>query len=388
MIKEERKLLMIPGPTNVPRRVLEAMARPMISHRGEDFHKLYERIEEKAKKVFETKNDVIIFSSSGTGGVEAAIFNVVRKGDNVLIPVFGEFSRRIVEQVRLVGGNPICVEAPLGSAPTLEEIESKTRSLKEIKAFFIVYNETSPGTTLKWLKEVARIANELNSFVIVDAVSILGGDELPMDKWNIDMVITASQKCLAAPPGLALVGVSERILDYLKQDNRVPSYYFNILKYVDYLRSKKEVPFTPAIPLFYALDEALEIVLEEGLQKRIERHRITAKAFYDSFETAGLNPFVKENVRSNTVISIRYPESIEDKEFRKTLEERFGVVVAGAFGELRGKIFRIGNMGEVSKYHVMTTLNAIFTNFKLFGLKLEAEEAMGKAEKTLSGLKS
>ena len=383
--QQKKKLLMIPGPTNVPERVLHAMTKPMINHRGNEFHDLYKNIQEKARKVFETEQNIVVLSSSGTGGVEAAISNIVKKGDNVIIPVFGEFSRRAAQYVRLIGGNPVCVEAPLGNAPSFEEVKAKTEEVRDIKAFCIVYNDTSPGTKINWLDKIANVALDFNAFTIVDAVSILAGDELPMDKWGIDIVVTASQKCLAAPPGLAILGISEKATKYVMK-NEIHSEYFNLAKYIEYSNLRKETPYTPAVPLFYALDEALSLVLEEGLQRRIQRHRITAKAFYESLEAAGLKPFVKPEARSNTVISFEYPENIEDKKFRENLEKNFGVVIAGGFGELRGKIFRIGNMGEVNRYHVLTTLNAILSSLSDFGLKVENEEIIQNARRTLEAV--
>ncbi|MBO3801488.1 MAG: alanine--glyoxylate aminotransferase family protein [Candidatus Brockarchaeota archaeon] len=384
--QQKKKLLMIPGPTNVPERVLYAMTKPMINHRGEEFHELYKNIQEKARKVFETEQNILVLSSSGTGGVEAAISNIVKKGDNVIVPVFGEFSRRVAEYVKLIGGNAICVKAPLGSAPSFEEIKAKAEETRDIKAFCIVYNDTSPGTKINWLSKVASIASDFNAFTIVDAVSILAGDDLPMDKWNIDIVVSASQKCLAAPPGLAILGISEKAAKYIAE-NKVHTDYFNLAKYIEYSSLRKETPYTPAVPLFYALDEALNVVLEEGLQNRIQRHRATAKAFYESLEAIGLKPFVNPEVRSNTVISFKYPNNIDDKKFRKNLEEKFGVVIAGGFGELKGKIFRIGNMGEVNKYHVLITLTAIFSSLSDFDFKIKnEEEVIHNARRTLEAI--
>jgi aspartate aminotransferase-like enzyme len=184
---------------------------------------------------------------------------------------------------------------------------------------------------------------------------------------------------------LAILGISEKATKYVMK-NEIHSEYFNLAKYIEYSNLRKETPYTPAVPLFYALDEALSLVLEEGLQRRIQRHRITAKAFYESLEAAGLKPFVKPEARSNTVISFEYPENIEDKKFRENLEKNFGVVIAGGFGELRGKIFRIGNMGEVNRYHVLTTLNAILSSLSDFGLKVENEEIIQNARRTLEAV--
>ena len=383
-IYPSRKLIMLPGPTNVPERILHAMVKPVINHRGPEFRKLYRSIIEKAKLVFETSGDIVVFSSSGTGGVEASVANIVRKGDNVVIPTFGEFSGRLAEQITLAGGNAIRVNAPLGSIPTLDEIEEAAKKAGSVKAIYVVYNETSPGATYRQIKEVSDIASKYGAFMVVDAISIFGGDELPQDKWNIDIVVAGSQKCLSMPPGLALLGVSERVRKYI-QTNPPPTAYFNIARYIEY-GERGETPYTPAIPLFYALEEALEMILEEGLNNRIRRHRVTAEAFYEGLMSIGLKPFVKPNARSNVVISIEYPSGVDDKAFREELDQKFGVVVAGGFGELRGKIFRIGNMGEVSRYHVLTTLNAIGSTLNLKGFKVDMEKMISIAESKLKAL--
>ena len=379
-----KKLVMLPGPTNIPERVMSAMSNPVINHRGEDFHHLMKSISTKARAIFDTSSDVAILSCSGTGGVEAAVMNVVREGDNVLVPVFGEFSQRLADSIERVGGHVIRVRAPLGEAPRPDELEDAAKKTGQLKAVFVVYNDTSPGTTYRWMKEVCDIAKSHGAYCVSDAVSILGGDELPQDRWGIDMVVAASQKCLAGPPGLALVSVSEELKRYISSDPP-RSTYFDLSKYLEFL-NKDETPFTPALPLFYALDEALSIVLEEGMEKRVARHRLTASAFYRSLSFAGLRPFVKPEVRSNVVVSMAYPPGVEDRAFRETVEDRFGVVLAGGFGELKGKMFRIGNMGEVNRWHVMTTLAAIGGALSLTGYETDLPSMLKVAEEELKAL--
>ena len=379
-----RKLIMLPGPTNVPDRVLSAMAKAIINHRGESFHTLMKNIVSNSKAVFGTSGDMAVLSCSGTGGVEAAILNIVRPGDNVLVPVFGEFGNRLADSIDQAGGHAIRVTAPPGDAPRPDALEEAAKKAGKLKAVFVVYNDTSPGTTYRWLKEAADIAKAYGAFCVCDAVSILGGDELPQDKWGIDMVVTASQKCLAAPPGLALVSFNEQIRKYLAM-SPPPTTYFNLAKYAEF-GAKAETPFTPALPLFYALDEALKMVMEEGIERRIARHRATAASFYESLSGIGLQPFVKPQVRSNVVVSIRYPEGLDDKSFRESLEHDFGVVVAGGFGELKGKIFRIGNMGEVDRWQVLTTVGAIGGALNLTSYRVDIASMLKAAEERLKAL--
>ena len=374
-------LVMIPGPTNVPHRVMQAMSAPIINHRSDDFRKLYRSIQEKTKKVFQTQSDLVVLTTSGTGGVEASVVNLIRKGDKVIIPVNGEFGSRLATMIELAGGQAIRVSAPYGDTPSFEQIEAAFDSNKGVKALYVVYNETSTGTRITWLDKAGNLASKHGAFFVVDAVSNLGGDELPVDKWNVDICVTASQKCLATPPGLAPVSVSAKAKKFMT-DNPPPTLYLNLPRYFKYYDEGAETPFTPALPLFFAYDEALDMILEEGIDARIKRHKNCADAFYAALSSMGFTPFAKTNVRSNTVIALNYRDGIEDKKFRTLLANEFKVLVAGGFGELKGKVWRVGSMGEVSRYHVMRTLSAISSALNMMGMKINSD-ALSVAEEKL-----
>jgi aspartate aminotransferase-like enzyme len=375
---------MLPGPTNVPDRVQQAMLKAIINHRGSDFRPLLKSIRSKLQTVLETTGEIVVLSSSGTGAVEASVKNIVKPGDNIIVPVFGEFSQRLSEQAAEEGANVITVNSGLGSAPSVQAIEDAARKAGKVKAILVVYNDTSPGTTYRWLDKVSQIASSYGAFLVADSISIVGGDELPQDKWGIDMVIGAAQKCLGAPPGIAFVSVSERLKKYI-ESNKPTTTYFNLKKYMEF-GEKGETPFTPALPLFYAFEEALTMVLEEGMQARVKRHRTTAKAFYDALSLAGLNPFVEESVRSNVVVTISYPKGIDDGIFRQTVEDKFDVILAGGFGPLKGKIFRIGNMGDVGEHHVFVTLNAIASSLNFLGYHVDTPSVLKLAADRLKEL--
>ena len=377
-------LAMLPGPTNVPNRVMNAMLAPIINHRSEDFRILYKRIIEKTQKVFETNADIILLTTSGTGAVEASVVNLIKKGDKAIIPVNGEFSTRLADLIDSWGGTAIRITAPFGENPPIEKIEEAFEANKDIKALYAVYNETSTGTTIRYMDKLGNLSGKYGSFYIADAVSILGGDELPVDKWNIDICITASQKALAAPPGVSPISINERTKKYM-QSNVSPILYLNLNRYFKYYLEHTETPFTPALPLYYAFDEALNLVLEEGMSKRIERHRICADAFYSSMSTLGLTPFAKENARSNVIIALNYRDGMDDKKFRTLLSEEFKVLIAGGFGNLKGKVFRIGSMGEVGRYHVMRTISSIYSAMKMLGIDAN-EKALSVAEEKLKNL--
>ncbi|MGB6673140.1 MAG: alanine--glyoxylate aminotransferase family protein [Candidatus Nitrosopolaris sp.] len=365
-------LVMLPGPTNVPDRVMNAMLTPIINHRSDDFRRLYKTIVEKTQRVFQTQNDIVLLTTSGTGAVEASVINMIRKNDKAIIPVNGEFGTRLADLIDSWGGHAIRVTAPFGQNPQYSEIEDAFDRNKDIKAIYAVYNETSTGTTLRYMDKLSQLCSERGAFFIADAVSILGGDELPVDKWNVDICVTASQKALAAPPGVSPMSISASAKKHM-QANPPPTQYLNLKRYFRYYEENFETPFTPALPLFNAFSEALDMVLEEGLDKRIARHKACADAFYAGLDAMGLSPFARLDARSNVVIAINYIPGMDDKKFRGLLSQQFRILVAGGFGDLKGKVFRIGSMGEVSKYHVMRTLSSITSVMNILGLKVSPD---------------
>jgi aspartate aminotransferase-like enzyme len=359
---------MLPGPTNVPNRVINAMLSPMINHRSDDFRKLYKDIVNKTQTVFETENDIVVLTTSGTGAVETSVLNLIKKDDAVIIPVNGEFSTRLADLIDNYGGKTIRINSPYGQNPPIEKIEEAFEKNSNVKALYVVYNETSTGTTLRNLSKLGDLCKAHGAFFVVDAVSILGGDELPVDKWNVDICFTATQKALAAPPGIAPISVSKEAKKYMIE-NPPPSQYLNLKRYFKYYNDSFETPFTPAVSLFYAYQEALNIIIEEGMQNRISRHRKCANALYSGLEALGFTPFADADSRSNVVIAVNYLPGIDDKKFRELLSTKFKVLLAGGFGELKGKVFRVGCMGEVSSYHVMRTLSAISSSMSILGVQ-------------------
>jgi aspartate aminotransferase-like enzyme len=369
-----RKLIMLPGPTNVPDRVTNAMLAPMINHRGQEFAHLLRRLTERTRYLFQTTHDTLILSASGTGGVEAAVWSIIRTGDRAVVPVFGEFSERLAEVVEMAGGIAIRVRSELGDTPSLDLMRAQIEEAGDLKALFLVHNETSSGCTIQYLREVCKIASDKGAFVVVDAISSLGGYAIPVDTWGVDICVTASQKCLAAPPGLALLSLSRSVVDYLRSaPPRIR--YFDLARQLEYL-SRWETPFTPAIPLYYALDEALGMLMEEGLEKRVERHARLASKIYRAVASLGLSPFAAEGVRSNTVIATMYPPGIDDGQFRRTISEKYDVVIAGGFGKMKGKLFRIGCMGHVSESDVNRTVAALAMTLAENGMSIDLSRTL------------
>ncbi len=378
----EKKLIMVPGPTNVPDRVMRAMMKPMISHRSEEFRVLYRELTGNLKYLFQTRGDVYVLASSGTGGVECAVSNIVDPGDKVLVPVFGLFSERLKESVKRRGGEVIELSLEWGDAPSVEQISQVLDCTEDLKAIAIVYNETSTGVTVRDLPKIAEEAKRRGILLLVDAVSILGGDKLPVDDWQIDICVTGSQKCLACPPGLALISVSDDAWNLIEETSR--PFYYDLVQ-MRRFNEKYETPFTPALPLLYALDEALRMIREEGLENRFRRHRICSEAFYNAIEDMGLNPIpIKEEYRSNTVIAFRRPEEVDGATVRRLMDERYGVVIAGGAGKMKGEAFRIGCMGIVSPAEVIQTVIALREALIDQGFKLDVGSGLEAALKTFN----
>ena len=377
---------MLPGPTNVPERVTRAMVTHIINHRSPDFVELYTDVIEKTQKVFQTQNDVVALSASGTGAVEASVVNLIKKGDKVIIPVNGEFSSRLSQMIEWQGADVVKLETEPGTNATFDQIKEAFDNNKDVKAFYVVHNETSTGTMVNYLDKIPDLTSRNDSFYVVDSVSLLGGVELPVDKWNIDVCMTGSQKAIAAPPGISPISVSPRAKKYMNE-NPPPTMYFNLARYFKYYEESKHTPFTPALPLLYAFREALDMILEEGLEARYQRHKICSDALYSGLSAIGLTPFVKtEEDRSISIIALNYLEGLEDGTFRNTLAQKFRVLVAGGFGNLKGKVFRVGCMGEVQRYHVMRTISAISSTLSMMGYKTNSVDALKTAEEKLKDL--
>jgi len=376
---------MLPGPTNVPNRVMRAMLAPIINHRSDDFVELYSDVVDKTQQVFQTQNDIVALSASGTGAVEAGVVNLIKKGDKVIIPVNGEFSGRLSELISGQGANVVKLETPPGQNATFDQVKEAFDNNKDVKAFYVVHNETSTGTMVNYLDKVSDLTSRNDAFYVVDSVSLLGGAQLPVDKWNIDVCMTGAQKAIAAPPGISPISVSPRAKKYMIA-NPPSTMYFNLARYFKYYEESKHTPFTPALPLLYAYREALTIMLEEGLEHIFKRHKICSDALYSGLSAIGLTPFAKEEDRSISIVALNYLDGLQDKIFRDTLAQKFKVLVAGGFGNLKGKVFRVGCMGEVSPYHVMRTISAISSTLAMMGYQTDPQAGLKTAEEKLKAL--
>ncbi len=344
---------MLPGPVKIDPRVLAAMSGSVVNHRGAAFRKVNADIREGLRYVFQSSGEVAAISGSGTAGLEAVISSLLRKRDRVLCLVNGKFSERGFELSK-VFANPTQIEFPWGKPMDVARVASALEG-GAYRALTICHNETSTGVTNP-LKEVSALCRKHDVLCLVDGITSVGGLEVRPDEWGLDAVVLGSQKCIAAPAGLAGVMVSRRAYEQLHEDS---AYYLNLKSHIDLLKEDDDTPYTPSIPLFLAVREALRLLKEEGLENRIRRTARLAEACRAAAKALGLMLYPDESVASNTVTAINYPPGVEDGTFRKTLLEKYRVVIAGGQAQLKGKIFRIGHMGICSLEDLHATWTAI-----------------------------
>jgi len=351
----ENTLLMIPGPVPVAPRILRAMSKPMIGHRSKEFGDLYNESRQILAELFGTKNDIFIISGSGTSAMEAAIGNIIGEKDTLVTLENGKFGERFSEIGERYGKvRAVKFDWTTGESIELDKVESAL--VEGAKAVTLVHNESSVGIKNP-AKEIGELARKYGALFIMDGITTIGGDEVLVDKWGVDIAVVGSQKCIGAPPGLSAISVSKKTWDSIVER---PPYYMDLKAYKK-SADKAETPYTPAIPLFFALHEALRIAKEEGLEARIKRHAKYAEAIRAAADALNIELFPQLNgysKYSNTVTAMKIPRGIDDKKLRGGLKE-LGVQVSGGQGPLEGKIFRIGSMGNISKLDILSTIQAL-----------------------------
>ena len=362
MVETAAGAFLLPGPVKMHPRVLEAMAAPAMNHRGPEFKEILSEIRGLTQYLFATSGEVAVLSGSGTAGLEAAVSGLLRKQDRVLNLVNGKFSERFHELCQ-VFTTPTALSFEWRTAVDPGKVAAALDS-GDFHAVTLCWNETSTGLTNP-IAEIAKVVKEHDAFLIVDGITAVGGLENRMEAWGIDALVTGSQKCLAAPPGLSAVALSKAAYESLHADT---SFYTNLKAHADAL-AKQDTPFTPAVPLFLAFREALHMLKEEGLENRIARTRRLAEAARAGVDALGLHLYPNRRFASNTVTAIRYPVGVDDAAFRKELREKHGTVVAGGQGPLKGHIFRIGHMGICSFEDLKAGFQAFETSLTNLGHK-------------------
>jgi aspartate aminotransferase-like enzyme len=348
--------LRIPGPTPLPERVVRSMNRPMIDHRGPEFASILAEVTQGAKRVFKTSNDLLLLTSSGTGGLESAIANLVSPGDEVIAALCGNFGERFAALAAAYGADVTRLEFEWGQPVDPDDLAAVVARHPNAKVVLLTHNETSTGL-MNPLRDLARVAHDAGRIAVADGVSSISSIAIETDAWGVDVAVSGSQKGWMAPPGIALVSISERA--WAQQAKaKSPRFYFD-WKESKVWAEKGMTPFTPAIPVVFALQEGLRMLEEEGLDNVYERHARLARATQAGLEALGFRLFAQEGFRSHTVTGAVPPPGLDVAALRAVLNDRYGVVIAGGQGKMSGKMVRVGHLGAVAEGDVVQVLWAI-----------------------------
>jgi len=322
----------------------------------------------KLKVIFQTKNDVLIMTSSGTGGMETAVVNTMSPGDKVLAVSIGNFGNRFATIAKTFGANVVKLDFEMGTAADPQKVREALAANPDVKAVLITHNETSTGITND-MASLSKVVKEFDKLLIVDCVSSLGSINCPVDEWGIDIAVSGSQKGWMAPPGLAFVSVSPRAWE-ANAKAKMPRFYWDIAKAKKYLE-KEETPWTPGITTIYALNAGLDILIKEGLQNIFDRHARVAKLTRDGIRAMGLKQVADDRFASNTVTAIWLPTGIEYKTLSKLMRDEKQVTITGGQDTLEGKIFRIGHLGWVNEADIQECLDALRYVLPKMGYKIK-----------------
>jgi serine---pyruvate transaminase len=371
----EKRYLFTPGPTPVPPEVLEAISRPIIHHRSSDFREIFERCLARLRQVYGTRGDVLVYTASGTGGMESTVANLTRPGERVVVVSAGHFGERWTVMARAFGCDVDELGYAWGESPVPDDLSQRLRELGGAKVVFITHSETSTGVVAD-VQELATAAKEAGSLVVVDAVSSLGAVPLETDAWGLDAVVSGSQKALMTPPGLATVSVSADA--WAAVDAGAARYYFDWTQTRE-RQDEFDPAFTPAVSLIVGLDVALGLLLERGLEDAYERHVRLGRACRAGVKAMGLELFSPDDDRSAVVTAINAPDGIDSGELVQTLRDRHGIVLAPGQGPLKGKVFRIGHIGYYDVFDITTALAGVELVLAELGAEIERGVAVTAA---------
>ncbi|HEU5188989.1 MAG TPA: alanine--glyoxylate aminotransferase family protein [Methylomirabilota bacterium] len=347
--------LMAPGPTPVPPNVLLAMAQPMIHHRTPEYDALFSEIRAGLKRLFQTKQEVIPFTSSGTGAMEAAFVNTLSPGDTALVLTAGRFGERWEDIAKAYGISVVRVAASWGETVSAETMADALRQHPEAKAVFMTHSESSTGV-LHDVRGIAAVTRGTDAICVVDAVSSLGIAELAMDAWGVDLVVSGSQKGLMLPPGLSFCALSDKAWKHVKA-SRLPKFYFDLTEEAKAV-AQGEAHFTPAVSIMLGLREVLRMLEQEGLGNVLKRHDRLARATRAGVEALGLSLFPKATP-TPSLTAVVAPGKVDSEHVLSSYSTSHNITIAGGQGKLKGKVFRLGHMGYVAEFDVITALSAL-----------------------------
>ena len=379
-----KQYLMTAGPTPLPPRVSQVMAEPILYHRAPAFVEVFSQALERLRTVFQTQNEVLCFAASGTGAMESAVANLVRPGERVVVASAGKFGERWGELCDAYGAELIPLECEWGDRVEPERLD---RALADagalVRAVFTTQSETSTGV-VNDVRALNEVATARETILCVDAVSGLGAVDLPQDEWGVDVVVSGSQKSLMCPPGLAFVSASQRALE-LAAASPGGRYYLDWQRTASGQRQDPpNSAFTPAVTLFRALDVALGLILEEGLEAVFARHALLARAARAGIEALGLERFGDPGEDANVVTAARLPDEIDGARVPKLMRDSFGVTVAGGQGRLKGQVVRVAHCGYYGAFDVVIALSALEMALRELGLEIEPGSGAGAAQQVFT----
>jgi aspartate aminotransferase-like enzyme len=348
--------LRIPGPTPCPPEVLQAMSRQMINHRGSEFQNMLRDVTEKLKQLFQTKNDLYLLTGSGTGGLEAAVVNMMSPGDKALSVSIGVFGDRFAAIAKHFGAEVVSYKVEWGKAADPNALRDVLKANPDVKAVMITHNETSTGVTND-LASLSKVVKEYNKLLIVDAISSLGSVDLPVDEWQCDIAITGSQKGWMVPPGLAMVSISEEGWK-AHADAKMPHFYWDFTRAKTYYQ-KGQNPWTPAVSIVFGLQVSLDMMIKEGLNNIFTRQKKIGNLTREGVKSLGLQLFADPKYASNTVTAVAGPDGMDTNVLRSILQKDHQVILAGGQQTLDGKIFRIGHLGYVNEADIEKVISAL-----------------------------
>ncbi|MDQ2886785.1 MAG: alanine--glyoxylate aminotransferase family protein [Chloroflexota bacterium] len=360
--------LRVPGPTAIPPEIMAAQAQQMINHRGPEFSAIMKRVTLRLEYFFQTAAPVLTFPASGTGGQESAIVNLFSPGEHVVAITIGSFGNRLAKIADIYGLQVTRIEFPWGEAADPSVVEARLKELPPYRAVLMTHNETSTGVTndVQTLAALVR-RNSPDALIVVDAVSSMGCVPLEMDAWGLDVVFTGSQKGWMVPPGIMMIAASPRAWEANKTA-KLPRFYLDW----ELARKKLDVwqhPTTPPVSIFYALDAALEMMLNEGREAIFERHRRAGQYIRERAKALGLALLADHPYASNTVSAIRMPEGVDGKGFLGALRKQDNIVLASGQDKLEGKIFRVGHLGFFSEADLAQVMDAVEKRLPEYGFK-------------------
>ena len=381
-----QRILLGAGPSSVNPRVLQAMTVPIIGHLDPAFFQVMDDVSAMLRQVYHTENPMTVpISSTGTGAMETACANVLEPGDTAVICRNGYFGNRLADIAERCGAKVHIVDSTWGKPVDVQGLADELAKHSKVKAVGVVHAETSTGV-LTPLPEITELIHRHGALAIVDAVTSLGGHEMLMDDWGIDVCYSATQKCLGAPPGLAPISLSEAAMEVVNsRETKVQSFYFNLKDLESYWNQTRAYHHTSPISMTYALREALRMVMEEGIENRIERHARVAAALRSGLEALGLGLLADPDYRLNPLTTVAVPDGIDDAKVRRSLLDDYNIEIGGGLGEFRGKAWRIGLMGESAReMNVFAVLSALETILTKNGYEVAYGSSLAAAQRVIA----